>query len=561
MRKLLLYCVPLFLSFSNLCAEWLADSIINDNNRRCRTGYNVSRCLTALGNNVYAVWTEEGYDVFLKAKQNGTWTNSERVSVGSPGGIYGLSANPSIYVSASTINVVWEDYRTGDFEIFYRKFSSSGWGNPINLSGDAASSRVPVITVTDAGKIFLIWQDDRDGNYEIYSRLNIGGTWGNTDQLSNTTYYAGFPTIAHLGETVYAVWEQLENYGYELYYSEYTGNWSSPQRITDTEGMSQNPSIAIDAGGILHLVWTEDTEGNFVVYYSKYENSSWTSPVAVTSNPGEALYPQITSDPFGVIHLVWSDNRNGNYEILHRTLVNGSWSPSLNISEKEGVSSSPHIVCTIDGAVHIIWYDWAEDSVYASPHIVYRRFNPTTAALSHSVNVEIHNAQVNISASSKEGKLTLFRIDTLHPFGVSWSQTNGTTYKWSKLLPPGEYSYIIQSITGIAVHYSEPIEISIPEECLKMSTSPNPFSTKTEIRCQVPGLREGTNTYNLIPITLRIYDASGRLVKRLTIDDLRLTNLSWDGRDMKGRNVVPGIYFIQLKNSQNSITKKLVKIK
>ncbi len=567
MRKSILT-ISAFLIFANAEAQWLTDTIINDNNRRCRTGYNVARCLAAQGNDIYAVWTEEGYDVWLKAKHNGNWTNSERVSVGSPGGIYGLSTNPSLDISSGTINVVWEDYRTGDFEIFYRKFTSSGWGNPINLSGDGSNSRVPVITVTASGAIFLLWQDDRTGNYEIYCKLNTGGNWGNAEKISSTVYYAGFPTVAHFGDIVYAVWEQMENNGYELYYSVYTGVWSNPRRITTSEGMSQNPSVAVDASGTVHLVWTEDTGGNFLIYYSFYQNSNWSNPVSITSNPGEAITPQITSDPYGTVHLVWSDNRDGNYEILHKSLVSGIWSPAENISEKEGLSSSPHIVCTQDASIHTIWYDWAEDSIYSSPHILYRRYNPTLASLSNSISVRVNYSTVTISAARTKDKLTLFK--TLAPYSVpvKLTATEFNRYIWSESLSSGKHSYILQNIKGTEVHYSQPIEVTIPNEnlSLTLNVSPNPFTKKVEIRMQIPEITKMDNRnfpISQFPISLRIYDASGRLVKNLAISNFKfpVSKVTWDGRDSKDKLTPPGIYFLKLKYGQTWLSKKLVRIR
>ena len=542
---------------SILHSEWLPDTIINDNNRRCRTGYNGARGIAANGNNIYAVWTEEYYEVFLKAKLNGVWTTSERISTGSPGGIYGISAYPSVAVWNNDVHVVWEDYRTGDFEIFYRRFSG-GWGSPINLSGDPAESRVPVITVTSGGNILLMWQDNRTGIYEIYSKIYASGTWGTTEKLSSTSYYAGFPTVTNYGETVYAVWEEMENNGYELYYAIYSGgSWTNPQRITSNEGMSQYPSICCDPSGTIHLVWADDTDGNFQIYYSSFNGIDWSTPISVSNNPGFALYPQITSDPFGVIHLSWSDDEQGNYEIYHKSLVSNQWSNEENISQKEQLSTSPHITTTSNGSVHVIWYDWIPDSLFTSPHIRYKRNNPVNEALSRSVKCEVTNSGVRICAETTQTTLQLFRINSSYPILLKNCTVNGSKYIWYESLPPGEYEYILQSINGTDVHYSKPIPVSIPQEgdFSELIIFPNPFTAEVIFKCS--GISDNQNT------VLKIYDVSGRLVKSFSLNtnhSALTTEVSWEGRDDRDQIVPSGIYFLRLYFRNQTLTRTVMKL-
>jgi hypothetical protein len=65
---------------------------------------------------------------------------------------------------------------------------------------------------------------------------------------------------------------------------------------------------------------------------------------------------------------------------------------------------------------------------------------------------------------------------------------------------------------------------------------PNPFRSATKIR------------YSIQNTTLRIYDATGRLVKSLhpesSIQNLE-SEVQWDGRDAAGNTLAPGVYFIR----------------
>lgn len=82
---------------------------------------------------------------------------------------------------------------------------------------------------------------------------------------------------------------------------------------------------------------------------------------------------------------------------------------------------------------------------------------------------------------------------------------------------------------------------------------PNPFHASTEIAFRLD--REGT-------VAVTVFDAAGRLVRRLA--DGRLGAgphaMTWDGADAAGRQVPPGIYFVHLRSSGISETRKFVRI-
>jgi hypothetical protein len=101
--------------------------------------------------------------------------------------------------------------------------------------------------------------------------------------------------------------------------------------------------------------------------------------------------------------------------------------------------------------------------------------------------------------------------------------------------------------------------VAIAEEApfptvLMISTYPNPFNARTMIYFSAPA-----NSRAL----LRIYDISGRLVKKLYDGSANIENsgIIWDGRDEGGRPVVSGLYFARLTAGQYAATKKMVLLK
>lgn len=91
---------------------------------------------------------------------------------------------------------------------------------------------------------------------------------------------------------------------------------------------------------------------------------------------------------------------------------------------------------------------------------------------------------------------------------------------------------------------------------------PNPFHNRTDIRFQlVPVIDDLDKTKD---ISLRIYDATGRLVKNFSLRSsnfLLSTSVMWNGTDDRGRKLPEGVYFVQLNTPYHKVTKKVIFIK
>ena len=81
---------------------------------------------------------------------------------------------------------------------------------------------------------------------------------------------------------------------------------------------------------------------------------------------------------------------------------------------------------------------------------------------------------------------------------------------------------------------------------------PNPFNPSTTISYYVPAAG---------PVTLDVYDSSGKLVARLLERAMKQKGthlVEWRGRDAQGRSVSSGVYFYRLTSGKETISKKMV---
>jgi flagellar hook assembly protein FlgD len=81
---------------------------------------------------------------------------------------------------------------------------------------------------------------------------------------------------------------------------------------------------------------------------------------------------------------------------------------------------------------------------------------------------------------------------------------------------------------------------------------PNPFNPSTTIGYYLPVDS---------PVTLEVYDSSGRLVARLlnAAKQAKGTHsVTWNGADAQGRGSSSGVYFYRLTSGKETISKKMV---
>jgi len=92
------------------------------------------------------------------------------------------------------------------------------------------------------------------------------------------------------------------------------------------------------------------------------------------------------------------------------------------------------------------------------------------------------------------------------------------------------------------------------------SCHPNPFTDRTDIRCQI----SDTRYPNMTPeVLLNVYDVGGRLVRKfeqVSVINHRIS-IVWDGTDQIGRFVGSGLYVLLLKVDDAVFSKKLLLIR
>ncbi len=264
------------------------------------------------------------------------------------------------------------------------------FGNNIRITFDDAASMNISSVVDDHGDMHIVWEDFRSGNGDIYYvKMDADGNKLTNDaNISNDSAVSAHPSVAvDDSGHIYVVWESLEGGASELYFAKlwyYSGNITFLEnglRVSDADpANSTEPSIAVCADDSIAIVWTDARndvgDGNLEIYYKRLSPSGapLTSDIKVTNDVGISERPRMDIDSDGYVHIVWYDFRDSNsglvinHGVFYRKIApNGTPMTNETRITFASPSSSPDVAIDTAGNVHVVF----DDDRYAAFDIFY----------------------------------------------------------------------------------------------------------------------------------------------------------------------------------------------
>jgi hypothetical protein len=318
--------------------------------------------------NIHVVWSEKtsnpaiiNPEIFYNKSTDGgmSWT-TKRLTWNSGG-----SWTPAIAIDSSdNIHVVWHDNSTAYTDIFYLKSTDGGatWSSK-RLTFNSSDSFSPSIAVDSNNHIHVVWDDFTPGTNDIYYKKSTdGGTTWSTKRLTWTSSNSHEPIIASdKNDNLHVVWTDYTPGNFEVFYKKSTDggvSWST-KRLTWNMGGSWYPTIAFDSSGNIHLVWHDETPGNYEIYYKKSTTggASW-STKRLTWSSGDSRETAIAIDPSDNIHVVWQDSTSSNNEIFYKRSTNsGTTWASKRLTWNPGSSEYSAVATDSNNRIHVVWQD------------------------------------------------------------------------------------------------------------------------------------------------------------------------------------------------------------
>jgi hypothetical protein len=277
---------------------------------------------------IHVVWSDKSFATYhelchKKSTDGGTtWTATKRLTWTA-----GISNHPKIAIDTNDhIHLVWEEYISSNHEIYFKKSTDGGdtWTGTKRLSWAPDLSRDPVIAVDSSNGILILWWEDTNLKDNIFFRKSTdsGTNWEATKKLTwNDRSSRPFIAIDYSGH-IHIVWNQSFT-NTEVTYKKSTdgGNsWAGTKRLTWNSGSSRDPILVIDTSNRLHLIWNDDTPGNFEIYHKKSNigGTTWLGSNRILWTSGNSDYPKAAVDLGDDIHVVWTETTSTYNDILYK---------------------------------------------------------------------------------------------------------------------------------------------------------------------------------------------------------------------------------------------------
>jgi hypothetical protein len=203
---------------------------------------------------------------------------------------------------------------------------TTGWGDPQHIASPLAANWFPSVAVDPWGVAHMIWSTGKEEgkiskSLVMYTRLKDGAWSAPNDILwpGSAAYAARNSLAVDRSGRLHALVRSRDAIWYisaPAATAQSAQAWTTPHKIDGT-GQSYYEAIAVDASGVIHVVWQDAigavNEGGCAdcanVWYRRSTDGGrvWSKPANLSHGPHGAGKLQIAFDPRNNPYVVWSE--------------------------------------------------------------------------------------------------------------------------------------------------------------------------------------------------------------------------------------------------------------
>src|SRR3989339_25110 len=354
-----------------------------------------------------------------------------------------------------------------------------------------------------------------------------------------------YPSIAMDGTGNFVIaWMDYRSGNNDIYYQRYNSIGIAQgvnAKANDDAGTAyqEYPSITMDGSGNFIIAWEDFRNGNWNIYYQRYNSIGITQGVNVKANDDlgttSQYAPSIALDGIGNFVIAWHDRRNNNYDIYYQRYNSIGVAQGVNTKANDdaGTEHQDYSSIAMDGIGNfvIVWVD--NRYVLYKSDVIGQRFYSNGSPW--GINYRIVADGIN------HGETFPVVVANANQIIFSWMD-NRRTMLWDIYGKVVGWNW--DGVTSVLSAKKIPIEFALEQNY------PNPFNPSTVIKFGIP---ERTN------VLIKIYDLLGNEVTALLNQEMDAGWYELEFQSALGNKpLASGIYFYQLKAGNFVQTRKMI---
>jgi len=478
--------------------------------------------------------------------------------------------------------VVWSDYRNSPSisDIYAQRVNASGaaqWtANGVAVCQSSSGLNLSDVVSDGRGGAIVSWTDSRYGESDIFcQRIDESGGTKWTSSGAEVCVVGGAqynPNLICDGDAgAFIVWYDYRGgMSADIYAQrmERNGYWGYPSpMIADVR------DVPGDQGGVVDLAWDasrlDDWFSPMIGYYTVWRAISHTGALALAADGAALIDDPSKIDPVSKASVIRVEQVGATtyywklISTVYAYYLESYSEPAATLFDSTAASSEHHYFQVI---AHGNWQGqfWISpaDSGYSVDNLApappvglagEQGYTPAGLALAWHRNIEtdlggyVVYRGLSLDFIPSVANRMASPADTLW-FDREWRWSTGFYYKVSALdIHGNESGHALLGPDGVTGAKTS----KTPEAAYLRQNYPNPFNPTTRIAFGLAA--QGR-------VSLRVYDAAGRLVRVLFEGSRPAGNYTelWDGRDSRGGAVASGIYFYRLQAGAFTETRKMV---
>ena len=191
------------------------------------------------------------------------------------------------------------------------------------------------------------WDDTVGDRHAIFISRQAGAEWQAPEQISDNEGVNVVPTVIKTaGKDLFAVWTTFTGQQAQLRFRQYKkGAWSEEREYYTGLSSNTSPSVGIDGGGMIWLVWAGFNGVSDNIYYTTWNGNSFETARPLTRNDVPDIQPVLGMDEkTGHPWVQWRQFTEDGYIALEASWNGSAWSDPVQLpamtAETEAVNPS-----------------------------------------------------------------------------------------------------------------------------------------------------------------------------------------------------------------------------